>query len=119
MSSPDGNSPRIDIVSFSSNEWRTIQALHDVQEALSALTFFMDIPERLGEIERRRFRCYHDIMAVSYWRPFSKSDGLPKLSWAMAGGEADGWRKGPARALGRLPQQACCPHGPREDAHEG
>ena len=93
MYSPDGNSPRIDIVSFSSNEWRIIQALHDVQEALSALTFFMDIPERLGEIERRRFRCYHDIMAVSYWRPFSKSDGLPKLSWAMAGVKPTGGEK--------------------------
>lgn len=72
-------------VSFSAADWRKIQAMHDIQEALSALTFFMDVPERLGEIERRRFRCYHDMMAVSYWRPFTKSDGLPKLSWSTLG----------------------------------
>lgn len=59
--------------------------MEDIQEALSALTFFMDVPDRIGEIERRMFRCYHDMMAVSYWRPFSKSKGLPSLGWATLG----------------------------------
>lgn len=70
---------------FTSAEWRLFQALEDIQESLSALTFLMDVPERIGEIERRRFRCYHDMMAVSYWRPFSQSKGLPSLGWSTLG----------------------------------
>ncbi|MFY7744015.1 MAG: hypothetical protein ACOVQY_01225 [Erythrobacter sp.] len=70
---------------FTNADWRLFQALDDIQEALSALTFFMDVPERISEIERRRFRCYHDMMAVSYWRPFSQSKGLPSLGWAALG----------------------------------
>lgn len=61
-------------------DWRKIQALQDFQHALSAITFFMDIGEQETEIERRRFRCYHDSAVVAYCRPFTKSSGLPMLS---------------------------------------
>nr|WP_295662083.1 hypothetical protein [Polymorphobacter sp.] len=62
------------------NQWRRVQALTDFNEALSALTFFMEMPERTNRIERKRYRCYHDTAIISYCRPFTKSNGLPILS---------------------------------------
>ena len=59
-------------------EWRIIQAQLDMQHALSALTFFDDIPEKITFIEKRRFRCYHDSAVVYYSRPFTDSKGTPK-----------------------------------------
>lgn len=52
----------------------------DFHQSLSALTFFMDIPDFTDRIERKRFRCYHDAAIISYCRPFTKSNGLPTLS---------------------------------------
>lgn len=61
-------------------QWRRVQALTDFSQSLSALTFFMEIPERTNHVERKRYRCYHDSAIVSYCRPFTKSNGLPTLS---------------------------------------
>ena len=61
-------------------QWRRVQALTDFSQALSALTFFMDIPERTTRVERKQYRCYHDAAIISYCRPFTKSNGLPILS---------------------------------------
>lgn len=82
------------------SDWRLIEALHDIQEALSALTFFMDAPDRLSEVERRRFRCFHDMMVVSYWRPFSSSNVLPKLSFKKIGLEPSSDEDGLHKRLG-------------------
>lgn len=61
-------------------QWRRVQALTDFSQSLSALTFFMDIPERTDRIERKRYRCYHDAAIIYYCRPFTMSRGLPILS---------------------------------------
>jgi hypothetical protein len=61
-------------------QWRRVQALTDFKQSLSALTFFMEIPERINRIERKRYRCYHDAAIISYCRPFTRSNGLPILS---------------------------------------
>ena len=61
-------------------QWRRVQALTDFQQSLSALTFFMDLPDRAIRVVRRRYRCYQDAAIISYCRPFTKSNGLPKLS---------------------------------------
>lgn len=82
------------------SDWRLIQVHHDVQEAISAITFFMDVPDKVSEIERRRFRCYHDMMAVSYWRPFSSSKGLPKLSFEKIGLKPNSGEKALHKRLG-------------------
>lgn len=66
-------------------EWRRIQALQDFLFALSAVIFFGEIGQTAGEIERRRFRCYHDAATIAYCRPFTKSNGLPTLSLKSLG----------------------------------
>ena len=66
-------------------DWRKVQALQDFQQALSALTFFAEIPEQATRVQRRRFRCYHDLAVVAYCRPFTTSGGLPKLSLKSLG----------------------------------
>lgn len=65
-------------------QWRRVQALTDFSQSLSALTFFMEIPERTNRVERKRYRCYHDAAIISYCRPFTKSNGLPTLSLSRA-----------------------------------
>lgn len=66
-------------------DWRKIQALQDFQQSLSAFTFFLDVPAVTTEIERRRFRSYHDSAVISYCRPFTTSKGLPMLSLKQIG----------------------------------
>lgn len=66
-------------------DWRKIQALQDFTHALSAFAFFDEIPAATTQVERRRFRCYHDAAIISYCRPFTKSEGLPKLSLKQIG----------------------------------
>ena len=66
-------------------EWRIIQALQDFQHTVSALAFFSEIPAATTQIERRRFRCFHDSAVISYCRPFTDSKGLPKLSLKSLG----------------------------------
>ena len=61
-------------------QWRRVQALTDFNQSLSALTFFIDIPERTTRIERKRYRSYHDAAIIYYCRPFTRSRGLPILS---------------------------------------
>lgn len=60
---------------------RLLYSQRDFQIALSALTFLSEIvPDSRYSIEElRRFRCYLDTAAISYWRPFSKSPKLPVL----------------------------------------
>jgi hypothetical protein len=67
------------------HHWRKIQALQDFQHALSAISFFAEIPHRNSQIERRRFRCYQDYAVICYCRPFTNSSGLPKLSLRQLG----------------------------------
>lgn len=68
------------MIKLDSLQLRRVQALTDFSQSLSALTFFMDIPERTTRVERKRYRCYHDAAIISYCRPFTKSKGLPILS---------------------------------------
>ncbi|MEO9635956.1 hypothetical protein [Parasphingorhabdus sp.] len=70
-------------------DWRNIQALVDMEQSLSSLTFFEDIPDKTNRIERRKFRCFHDSMVISYCRPFTESKGLPKLSLKKLGVKLD------------------------------
>jgi hypothetical protein len=61
---------------------RLFYSLRDFQLALSAWTFFLEVDpnEPCSKVELRRFRCYQDMAAVAYWRPFSRSNGLPVLT---------------------------------------
>lgn len=61
-------------------QWRRVQALTDFQQSLSALTFFMDLPDGAIRVVRKRYRCYQDAAIINYCRPFTKSNGLPILS---------------------------------------
>lgn len=61
-------------------QWRRVQALTDFRQSLSALTFFFESPERMNRVDRKRYRCYQDAAIISYCRPFTRSNGLPKLS---------------------------------------
>lgn len=65
--------------SLDKQQWRRVQALTDFQQSLSALTFFLDIPDQTNHVERRRYRCYQNAAIISYCRPFTRSNGLPKL----------------------------------------
>lgn len=65
--------------SLDKQQWRRVQALTDFQQSLSALTFFLDIPAQTTRVERRRYRCYQTAAIISYCRPFTRSNGLPKL----------------------------------------
>ena len=60
---------------------RLLYSQRDFQIALSALTFLSEIELEVHYpiTELRRFRCYLDTAAISYWRPFSKSPNLPSL----------------------------------------
>lgn len=66
---------------------RLLYSQRDFQIALSALTFLSEIdPESCYSIEDlRRYRCYLDTAAISYWRPFSKSPNLPVLKTSTLG----------------------------------
>jgi hypothetical protein len=66
---------------------RLIYSLRDFQLALSSWTFFMEVDpdEPCSKVELRRFRCYQDSAVIAYWRPFSRADGLPALSFAEIG----------------------------------
>ena len=66
---------------------RLLYSQRDFQIALSALTFLSEIePESHYSIEElRRYRCYLDTAAISYWRPFSKSPNLPVLKTSALG----------------------------------
>ncbi|WP_415439477.1 hypothetical protein [Acetobacter orientalis] len=68
-------------------EVRIIQAMADFQMALSAFDFVSEVSpeEPISRIERRRLRCFEDAAVVAYWRPFSDSKGLPKLSLKKLG----------------------------------
>jgi hypothetical protein len=66
--------------SLDKKQWRNAQALTDFQQSLSALTFFMDIPQQTCRVERKQYRCYQEAMIINYCRPFTQSKGLPKLS---------------------------------------
>jgi len=59
----------------------------DFQMALSAFNFVSEVgpEEPISRIERRRLRCFEDAAVVAYWRPFSDSKGLPKLSFKKLG----------------------------------
>lgn len=67
---------------LSPKEVRIVQAITDFQMALSAVDFLSqadpDMP--ISRIERRRLRCFEDAAVVAYWRPFSRSHGLPTIS---------------------------------------
>lgn len=58
-----------------------VQAMADLQMASSALTFLREaIPaEGMTRTDRRRLRCFEDAAVISYWRPFTGSDGLRRL----------------------------------------
>lgn len=73
------------MVDWTENDWRLVQAYQDIAQALSALTFFADIPDKINEVEGRRFRCFHDMAVVCYCRPFTQSKGLPSLSFKKIG----------------------------------
>lgn len=63
------------------DQWRRVQALTDFQQALSALSFFMELPDETTRIERKRFRSYHTDAIISYCRPFTQSRGYPSLAF--------------------------------------
>jgi len=51
--------------------------------SLSALDFFLEVDEeeKYNRIDLRRFRCYQDMAVIAYWRPFSRSPGIPPLDF--------------------------------------
>ncbi|WP_168455083.1 hypothetical protein [Acetobacter pasteurianus] len=77
----------MDEADFSAGDIRIIQAMADFQMALSALDFVSEVSpdEPISRIERRRLRCFEDAAVVAYWRPFSYSNGLPKLTLETLG----------------------------------
>ena len=58
--------------------------------ALSAMAFMDEAePQQpLSRIELRRLRCFEDAAVIAYWRPFSKSEGLPTISLKKLGVKA-------------------------------
>jgi hypothetical protein len=72
---------------FTIQQLRLVQAMADFQIALSALTFLCEFPdgEQTTRITLRRYRCFQDMAVIAYWRPFSKTNGLPFLSFKQIG----------------------------------
>lgn len=66
---------------------RLIYSVRDFQLSLSAVDFFLEVDEAATytKIELRRFRCYLDAAVIAYWRPFSRSRGLPALTFEGIG----------------------------------
>lgn len=70
---------------------RMLYSLGDFQLALSAAEFLkeLDPDEPINKVMLRRYRCYETTLIISYGRPFSASDGIPRLSLKMAGVQLD------------------------------
>ena len=66
---------------------RLVYSARDFQLALSALDFFLEVgeAEKYSHIELRRFRCYLDMAAIAYCRPFSRSPGIPRFAFDQIG----------------------------------
>lgn len=79
--------PKLETLALTAEKVRIIQAMADFQMALSAFDFVSEVSpeEPISRIERRRLRCFEDAAVVAYWRPFSDSKGLPKLSLKKLG----------------------------------
>lgn len=62
---------------------RLFYSLRDFALALSAVDFFMEVDEtaRYSHVDLRRFRCYLDEAVISYCRPFTRSRGMPLLTF--------------------------------------
>ena len=61
---------------------RLVYSNWDFQQALSALTFFMeecDFDKEYDRIQLRRFRCYETTVVVSFARPFEDGRGVTTL----------------------------------------
>tara|TARA_B110000879_G_scaffold62694_2_gene88130 strand:- start:39854 stop:40450 length:597 start_codon:yes stop_codon:yes gene_type:complete len=67
---------------------RLVQSCHDIQEALSAVTFLMDEADYESEssnyIELRRWRCFEVTAIISFLRPFTQTRGGTTLSRKLA-----------------------------------
>lgn len=76
---------------LSNEDIRIVQAIADLQMALSAMTFLdeADPDEKISRVERRRLRCFEDAAVVAYNRPFTSSSGLPRLTFEMIGIDLD------------------------------
>lgn len=72
---------------LSAYQIRLIHSLGDFQQTLSALTWIDELEpdQKMTRVELRRYRCLEDAAVVAYWRPFSESKGLPKLSFKRLG----------------------------------
>jgi hypothetical protein len=72
---------------LSDEDIRIIQSIADFQMALSATTFLSETDEdaNISRVERRRLRCFEDAAVVAYNRPFTNSNGLPRLTFEMIG----------------------------------
>ncbi|WP_252258914.1 hypothetical protein [Erythrobacter aurantius] len=75
------------MASLSNLQIRLIHSLGDFQQTLSALAWISELEpdQKMTRIELRRYRCLEDAAVVAYWRPFSDSKGLPKLSLKKVG----------------------------------
>lgn len=74
--------PELETLALTVEEVRIIQAMADFQMPLSAFDFVSEVSpeEPISPIELRRLRCFEDAAVVAYWRAFSDSKALPKLS---------------------------------------
>jgi len=72
---------------LSNGQIRIVQSIADFQMALSAIDFLCELEddEPISRIERRRYRCFEDTATIAYWRPFSRAEGLPLLSFKQLG----------------------------------
>ena len=62
---------------------RTVYAIWDFQQALSALTFLLeecDLNSTYNKIQIRRFKCYESQAIISFCRPFAQSKNGSQLS---------------------------------------
>jgi hypothetical protein len=66
---------------FTPTQVRLVYSLRDFELALSALQFLAELDEKqtYRRAELRRFRCYLDTATVSYCRPFTRANGMPRL----------------------------------------
>lgn len=62
---------------------RTVYAIWDFQQSLSALTFLIedcDLKSNYTKAELRRLKCYESQIIISFCRPFTQSQGGSQLS---------------------------------------
>lgn len=66
---------------------RLFYSLRDIQLALSAFDFLLELEEgrAYSVVELRRFRCYLDAGVIAYFRPFTETRGVPTLSFKQIG----------------------------------